>query len=141
MFRHTKNNQTDGRFFGHCEKITKLIKDSPYSDDIFTKLKAATSLGAPGIRALCLTRWTVRADSLQSILANFETLQSVWDEALEYVKDSDMKARVRGVSTHLRNFDIFFVTMLGHLILSHSDNLSCTFRGIDISASEGQSVA
>ena len=60
---------------------------------------------APGIRALCSKRWTVRADSLQGILANVETLLSVWEEALEYVKDSDMKARIRGVSTHLRNFD------------------------------------
>ena len=117
-----------------AREITKLIKDSPCSDDIFTKLKAEISLGAPGIRALCPTRWTVRADSLQGILANFETLQSVWEEALEYVKDNDMKARIRGVSTHMRNFDIFFVTMLGHLILSHSDNLSRTFQGIDISA-------
>ena len=117
-----------------AREITKLIKDSPCSDDIVTKLKAETSLGALGIRALCPTRWTVRADSLQGILANFETLQSVREEALEYVKDNDMKARIRGVSTHMRNFDIFFVTMLRHLILSHSDNLSRTFQGIDISA-------
>ena len=107
--------------------VTKLIKDSPCSDNIFTKLNAKTSLGAPGIRALCPTRWTVRDDSLQGILANFEALQSVWEEALEYVKDSDIKTRIRGVLTQMRNFDIFFVTMLGHLILNHSDNLSSTF--------------
>ena len=31
------------------------------------------------------------------ILENFETLQSLWEEALENVKDSDMKAIIRGV--------------------------------------------
>ena len=123
-----------------AREITKLIKDLLCSEDIFTKLKAETSLGAPEIRALYPTRWTVRADSFQGILANLETLQSVWEEALEYVKDSDVKARNRGASTHIRNFDIFFVTLLGHPILSHSNNLSRTFQGIDISASEGKSV-
>ena len=46
-----------------------------------------------------------------------------------------MKAKIR-VSTHMRHFDFFFGTMLGHLILSHSDNLSRTLQGTDISASE-----
>ena len=123
-----------------AREITKLIKDSPRRDDIFTKLKAEISPGSPGIRALCPTRWTVRAESLQSILEDFETLQSVWEEVLEYVKDSDMKARIRGVSTHMRNFYFFLGTMLGHLILSHSDNLSRTLQSTDISASEGQNV-
>ena len=51
-----------------------------------------------------------------------------------------MKARIRGVSTHMRNFYFFLGTMLGHLILSHSDNLSRTLQSTDITASEGQNV-
>ena len=39
-----------------AREITKLIKDSPRRDDIFTKLKAEISPGSPGIRALCPTR-------------------------------------------------------------------------------------
>ena len=57
----------------------EITKDSPRLDDIFTKLKAEISLGSPGIRALCPTRWTVRAESLQSIRENFR-MQSVWEE-------------------------------------------------------------
>ena len=39
-----------------AREITKLIKYSPRLEDIFTKLKAEIFPGAPGIRALCLTR-------------------------------------------------------------------------------------
>ena len=39
-----------------------------------------------------------------------------------------MKARILGVSTHMRNLDFFFSTMFGHLILSRSDNLSHTLQ-------------
>ena len=136
-----KTIQLMGDSLDTAREITKLIKGSPCGDDIFTKLKAEISQSAPGIRALCPTRWTVRTESLQSILENFETLQSVWKEALEHVKDSDTKARIRGVLTHMRNFDFFFGTVLGYLILSHSDNFSHTLQGTDISASEGQNVA
>ena len=68
------------------KEITELIKDLPSRDNTFTKLIAEITPNAPGIRALCPTRWTVRAESLQSILENFATLQSVWEEALKYVK-------------------------------------------------------
>ena len=61
-----------------AREITKFIKDSPSRDDIFTKLKVTISPGAPGTRALCPTRWTVQAESLRSLLENFETLQLVW---------------------------------------------------------------
>ena len=129
-----------GDSFDTAREITKLIKHSPCCDDIFKKLKAEISPGFPGICALCPTRWSVRPETLQSIPENFETLQSVCEEASEYVNDSGMKDRIRGVSTHMRNFDFFSGTMLGHLILSHGDNLSRTLQGTDISASEGQNI-
>ncbi len=48
-------------------EITKLIKKSP---------------------VLCPTRWKVRADSLKSILDNFEVLQELWEETIDSVKDT-----------------------------------------------------
>ena len=104
----------------------EIKKDSPRRDDIFTKLKAEVSPGAPIIRLLLPTTWTVPAESLRSILENFETPLSVWEEALECVKD--MKARILGISAHTRNLDFFFSTMFGHLFLSRSDNLSRTLQ-------------
>ena len=53
-------------------EITKLIKYSPRRDRIFEHLR--------GIRVLCPTRWTGRADSLGSIISNYHTLQNTWDE-------------------------------------------------------------
>ena len=56
-------------------EITKLIKYSPRRDGIFQKLKETLPVGStPGIRVLCPTRWTVRVESIHSILANYETI-------------------------------------------------------------------
>ena len=42
---------------------------------------------SPGVRVLCPTRWTVRADSMESIVRNYSVLQELWDEAVTFVRD------------------------------------------------------
>ena len=122
-------------------EVTKLIKYSPHRDSLFQKLKSELTPDTPGIRVLCPTRWTVRANSLGSILSNYTVLQELWDGSIEIVKDTEIIARINGVSSQMKNFDFFFGVVLGKLILSHTDNLSKTLQHKEFSASEGQEVA
>lgn len=126
-------------------EITKLIKFSPRREAIFRDLKAesdfASNNRAGGIRVLCPTRWTVRADSLLSILSNYSVLLSAWDEALEAARDTESKARIRGVQVQMRTFDFLFGVSLGEMVLRHTDNLSKTLQDKSISAAEEQQVA
>ena len=122
-------------------EITKLVKLSPRRGTIFQRLKDELAPLDPGIRVLCPTRWTVKAEALKSIVDNFEVLQHLWEESLEYVKESEMRARILGVSDRMMKFDFFFGPILSETVLSHSDNLSRTLQKGDISASEGQGVA
>lgn len=55
-------------------EIIKLGKDSPKRQSCFEKIKVDASPDTPGIRVLCPTRWTVRAEALQSILQNYQVL-------------------------------------------------------------------
>ena len=50
------------------QEITKLVKKSPRRDSTLESIKQQLGLECPGIRILCPTRWTVCANSLQSIL-------------------------------------------------------------------------
>jgi hypothetical protein len=94
-------------------EITKLIKYSPRREGIFNKVKdSLPASGGPGIRVLCPTRWTVRVEALSSITNNFEVLQSTWEEAVEVVKDTETKARIRGVSSQMNTFDYLFGNLL-----------------------------
>ena len=74
--------------------MSKLIKHSPKRDALFTKLKKEFQPELPGMRVLCPTRWTVRADSLKSVLDNYLVLQELWEEAEKTTKDSDITAHV-----------------------------------------------
>lgn len=123
-------------------EITKLIKYSPRREEIFERVKEEISSGTTsGIRVLCPTRWTVRANSLDSVLSNYESLLQTWEEAVTIVRDTETKARIQGVEAQMKTFEYVFGCMLGELILRHSDNLSSTLQHKSISAAEGQRVA
>ena len=63
-------------------EITKPINFSPHYR-IFRSLKETLPARSTlGIRVLCPTRWTVRAESICNIIANYEALEMTWDEAI-----------------------------------------------------------
>ena len=122
-------------------ELIKLVKKSPRHDATLHKLKEQMPDHSPGIRVLCPTRWTVRVQALQSILANYEMLQLLWEESLDFVKDTEMRSRIQGVSSRMMTFNFFFGVSLGELLLKHSDNLSKTLQASSMSAAEGQKIA
>lgn len=50
-----------------------------------------------------------------------------------------MRARINGVCAQMRKFDFLFGTLLGEMLLQHTDNLSRTLQKT-MSAAEGQQV-
>ena len=121
--------------------ISQLLKYSPKRDTHFEILKKELAPDTPGLRVLCPTRWTVRAQSLESVLKNYAVLQELWVECEDFVKEADARARVNGVSAQMKSFDFLFGVALGELLLMHSDNLSKTLQHKHLSAAEGQASA
>ena len=95
-------------------EITKLIKKSPRRDAIFGHLKEELAADTPGMRVLCPHRWTVRAESMKSIIDNYEVLRQTWMESLQVVKDTEMKSRIIGVSTQME-WKLFGISTVLHL--------------------------
>ena len=130
-----------------CMDIINLIKRSPKRDAALHQIKKNASqedddVPTIGIRKMCPTRWTVRADAIDSILSNYNFLQDVWEESLsEPSSDPTLKSRINGISSYMKKFDFFFGVHLAKLLLCHSDNLSKTLQKGDITASEGQELA
>ena len=53
-----------------CFEVVKLIKFSPKREAMLCELKEEIGSDAHSVRTMCPTRWTVRAKSLASIIAN-----------------------------------------------------------------------
>ncbi len=121
-------------------EITKLIKKSPKRDTIFQKIKNEVGSGSPGVRILCPTRWTVRAEALASISENYQALQLTWDTAKEAARDTETRARIGGVAAQMEKFDFFFGIELGRKVLNMADNLSRSLQAATLSACGGQQL-
>ncbi len=115
------------------QEITKLVKYSPRRQSLFDKLKEEIASGCPGIRVLCPTRWTVKADSMNSIINNYNVLQDLWEVAVTVVRDTEVIARVKSVEYQMQTFDSFFGLVLGENLFRHLDHLSRTLQKKDIS--------
>ena len=91
-------------------EITKLVEKSPNRDAILKHIKDEISGDAvPGIRLLCPTCWTVRAEAFSSISENYRAPVLCWDAAREATKDSEARARIIGVAAQMEKFRIFFL--------------------------------
>ncbi len=123
------------------QEITKLVKYSPRRQALFEKLKEEIAPGCPGVRVLCPTRWTVKADAMSSIVHNYGVLQNLWEVAVTVLHDTEVIARVQGVESQMQTFDFFFGLVLGETLFRHSDNLSRTLQKKDFSAVEAQVIA
>lgn len=71
----------------------------------------------------------------------FLELMELWEWSLEICKDTEMKARIRGVQGMMTTFSFYFGCTLGEFVLKHTDNLSRVLQGSSISAAQGQQVA
>ena len=122
-------------------ELVKLIKFSPKREAMLRELKEQTGSDAPGVRTLCPTRWTVRAGSLASIVANYDNIQLLWETAVCATSDTEMKARIQGVASQMQTFRFLFCLLLSEMILRHADKLSQTLQQHKLSSIEAHGVA
>ena len=66
--------------------------------------------------------------------------QGTWQESFIVAHDAATKARIRGVKAHMKTFDYLFDTILGQMVVRHTDNLSRTLQNNVRSAAERQQV-
>ena len=65
-------------------EVTKLVKFSPKRNAAFDRIKPVEEHSFGGsIRSFCPTRWTVRGESIASILGNYSALTQLWEECFE----------------------------------------------------------
>ena len=127
--------------FDTVKEICKLVKKSLQRDTHLKFVKTSRENEAKSVHAFCPTRWTVRAETCQSILENHSELLELWEWSLEKLKDVDMKARIRGVQVMMVRFDFFFACSVSSILLRNTDQLAQTLQDPKISAAEGNNLA
>lgn len=127
--------------FDSTKEICKLVKKSPQRDTKLAEIRSATKNQEKSVHAFCPTRWTIRAETLRSMIENHSELMRLWEWSIDNLKDTEMKARVIGVSSVMSNFSFFFGCALGECVLRLTDHLSRSLQDPNLSAAEGQEIA
>ena len=122
-------------------EVVNLIKFSPKPEAMLHSIKEQVSSDCPGVRTLCPTRWTVRADSLANIVANYESIQQLWESSAAATNNTELTARILGIKTQMTTFKHFFGFVLSEVVLRHTDKLSQTLQKEELSLVEGHSIA
>ena len=126
-------------------EISKLIKFSPKINAVFDCIKAdiheEEAHTEVSVRSFCPTRWTVRGDSISSILDNYSVLHQLWEECLKTMLVPEVKGRMLGAGAQMSHYSLLFGLKLCEWILKITDNLSRTLQKQSLSAAEAQDIA
>ena len=98
-------------------------------------------MGNTGLRVICPNPWTVRVESLKSVLDNWSAINMLLNNSLEKKLDPAKRDRINGVQSQTHCFNYYFGVYVLQLLLRHSDNLSKALQNSERSACEGQTLA
>ena len=123
-------------------ELSKILKYSAKKKAMLFKLKAELAPATPGVKPLCPTRWTVRAESLRSILVNYEVITALLEEILEeYKGNTEATCSARGVLAMMEKFCFIFGITLGEKLFRITDTLSKALQKKDLSAMAAKKCA
>lgn len=118
--------------------VVQLVRFSPKRLSLFDSLRRDVNLHGvdttPSLRMLCPTRWTVRHTAIDSVIKNYQVLQT----ALEQIQlgHDEYAAKASGLLARMEKFDTFFALKLAHLVFSATDQLSLNLQAVDITIQE-----
>ena len=97
--------------------LVQLIRFSPKRLSLFDSLRKDVALNSgettTSLRMLCPTRWTVRHNSIDSIVKNYQILQVALEEI--QLGHDEYAANASGLLAHMEKFDTFFALKLTYL--------------------------
>ena len=116
-------------------ELNGLIRASPKRLAVFEKLKNEMSAAAPGLKPLCVTRWTVRSGAIDAVIKNYEIISSTLEEIGE-TSYGEPSQKASGLISLMDKFSTYFGLRLSHSIFAATEQLSRTLQAKDISAQE-----
>lgn len=123
-----------------CSDLSNLVRASPKRLALFYSLRDQLAPGAPSLKPLCPTRWTVRTGALDAVLKNY----SVICRELEQINEEscgEPSIKAMGLLAVMDRFATFFGLKLSLLVFTVTEQLSTTLQAKDITSQEASRAA
>ena len=77
-----------------CEEIIKLVEKSPKRENLLKSLKLEDFDHSPGLKTFSKTRWTVKGQSLNSLIINWKSVFELFKISYKEETQRDMKSKL-----------------------------------------------
>ena len=101
--------------FDTSRELWKLVAKSPQRDTHLKQIHIERGNEDSNVQSFCPTRWTMRRQTLQSILGNYKELMALWEWSLSVVSETETKAHIRVVQSFMGKFGFLFGCHLGNV--------------------------
>ena len=88
-------------------ELSQFIQFSPKRSSLFQTLQVQLSPGAPSLKPLCPTRWTVHTKAIEAVLSNYEVLKTALIDIHENGRD-EYALKAGGYLRTMEKFSTFF---------------------------------
>ena len=98
-------------------EFSQFIRYFPKWSTLFQSLQDQLAPGAPSLKPLCPTRWTVHTRAIEVVISNYEVLITALIETHDTGRD-EYALKAGGYLSTMEKFSAFFWLKLSHLIFS-----------------------
>lgn len=116
--------------------LVNFVRESPKRLAWFTGFQ---STGAPALRPLCPTRWTMRVSSIESVCSNYNELLDFLQEMSDADR-SEMGAKSSGYLKQLKTFSMFFSLKLLFIVFSTSESAAKSLQSPKLSLTKAHGI-
>ena len=109
-------------------ELSQFIRFSPKRSTLFQSLQVQLTPGAPSLKPLCPTHWTVHTRAIEAVISNYQVLTTALIEIHDSGRD-EYALKAGGYLNTMEKFSALFWLKLSHLIFSATEQLSITLQG------------
>ena len=114
---------------------------SPQRNNRLEEINKTAKNEAKGVHGFFTTKWTVRGETLDSIINNYDQLMPLWEWSLQKLTNSAMKTGTHGAMSYGKKNRLFFSCKLRGTILNQTDSLNRALEKPTLSVTEALDLA
>ena len=124
------------------QELSNLIKYSGKRKSHLERVRLDLSCSGPSLRPLCVTRWTAKSKSFESVLLNYEAILEMLHEIVAESDGSiEIVAKAGGIQRSMENYELLFGIMLGVDFFGLTDSLSGSMQGKTVTACDAKAAS
>jgi len=127
-----RHNRITFDFFGNMQLIYNFIEGSCTRHAVLENFVNLTNTKLKTLKSISTTRWASRSEAISAVKENYSSILAAIEEIIDNTKQSDVRAKRKGILHQMKMFEFIFVMLMLDPILSSILKTSAFLQSSDI---------